>query len=567
MALSGEADGREAMAPATGASSRTSWWSGGDLLAVLLFLLILGRCSQELRIGCPDFFWHVKTGERIVHERRVIWRDDFSHTSRGNVRPPHDWLFQVGEYLVYSRFGMDGVIVATGILAGAGVVLLYWMLRHSLGLPALLAVALAWAFWGVWAGSVTLLRPKTLGPLGLLVVLWAATNWRRGRPRMMLWLPLLYVLWASLHGSFVYGIAVSLAFLATEAARTWVLRRGRPVRDGEARGRLRMLSLCTGACVVATFVSPAHYHTYHNAAKFIVWQMEWTPQITEWQPWQIDAHGVGGFIVVALVASLCLGRRPVSVFWTALLAGTFWYALFHRRFVPMFAVTALPLVGVQLQSWLAHLEETVPLLGPAARWRQWLQGTILAPGLTRTRLYPVVVCAVTAGAAVLVWPLLPRGRTIETCTNPGDYPFAIADTVRRYDVPGKMLNEYGDGGFLIFRLWPRQRVFVDGRDRMHGDRVCLDASDAISGRENWRELLEQYGVTFVIANEGSGVVPKLDADGEWVLAQRAEKHRFYLKRCRLNEAVVERLRADGIIRRAPLAPGGQASPGGRGGLS
>jgi len=505
----------------------------------------------------------VKLGERIVNERRIIWRDDFSHTSRGNVRPPHDWLFQVGQYLVYSRLGMDGVILAAGILAATGVTLLYWVLRYSFRLSPLLAVALAWLFWGVWAGSVTLLRPKTLAAMGLVVVLAAVTNWSHGRRRMMLWLPLVFVLWASLHGSFVYGIVVCLWFLATEAARTFVLRS----RDTEARARLRTLSLCVGACVVATFASPAHYHTYKNAATFIVWTMEWTPQIAEWQPWQIDSHGVGGFIVVALVAALCLGRRPVSVFWMGLLAGTFWYALFHRRFVPMFAVIALPVMGVQLQSWMGHLQAAVPLLSPAARWRQWLHQTILAPGLTRTRLYPVVICAVTTSAALLVWLMLPRGRTIQDCTNPGDYPFAIADTVWRYDVPGNMLNEYGDGGFLIFRLWPRQRVFVDGRDRMHGDRVCFDASDAISGRKNWRELLEQYDVTFVVANDGSGVVPKLDADDEWVLAQRAEKHRLYLKRCKLNEAVLERLTADGIIRPAPLAPVGQASLGWRGGLS
>jgi hypothetical protein len=551
MTLSADVQGRKASDPAPGSRCQTGWWSRIDLLAVLLFLLILGRCGQELRIGCPDFFFHVKTGERIVRERRIIWRDDFSHTANGRVCAPQNWLFDAGEYLLYSRLGMDGVILGIGILAAAGVTLLYWMLRYSLGLWPVLALSLAWLFWGVWAGTVTLLRPRLFETLGLLVVVCAAANWTRGRGRTMLWLPLFFVLWANVHSSFVYGIAVCLWFLTSELLRTWLAQRG----DRGIRARLKTLGLCIAACVVATFASAAHYHAYAHAAVFILWKMEWTPLIMEWQPWRVDGHSLEGYILVALIASVCLGRRPVSLFWTVLLAGTFWYALLHRRFVSMFVVVALPVLGMQLQSWFAHLEETVPLLSPAARWRNWLQRTILAPGLTQTRLYPVVVCLVTGAAAIALWPVLPRGRTIRNCTTPGDYPFVIADTVWRYDVPGHMLNKYGHGAYLVFRLWPKQRVFVDGRDRLYGDKICFDASDAMNGNENWRELFREYDITFVIAGPDAGVAPKLDADPDWVLAQRAQTHRLYLKRCKLNEDVLRRMREDGLIQDAlPLRP-------------
>ncbi len=541
----------------TDTSSDGNWRPSGegrrilpDLLAVLLFLLVLGRCSQELRIGCPDFFWHTKTGERAVIEGHIVWRDDFSHTSNGKMRVPHDWLFDLAQYMAYSRLGMDGVIIGMGLLAATGVTLLYWLLRHLLGLSVLLAVPLAWLFWGNWAVTVTVLRGRVFEALGLLVVLCVVVNWTRGQRRTMLWLVAFFVLWANVHGSFVYGLAVLLWFLASEVLRMLVARsRTSPPHrdDGPSRESLRTLALYVGACVAATFLSAAKHHTYVNAADFMLGMRQWTNVIYEWQPWPINTHGVDGFLLVALVAALCLGRRPVPIFWTALLAGTFWYALSHRRFVPMFAVVALPVMGLQLQSWVGHLEETVPLLSPTARWRQWLQATILAPGLTQTRIYPFLACGVMVFAALAVWQVLPRGRTIRSCTNYGDYPIAIAETVWNYDVPGKMLNEYGDGGYLIFRLWPKQRVFVDGRDRMHGDTVCFDASDAIKGKENWREVLDEYGVTFVIAGDDAGIVPKLEADEEWALAKKADKHRLYLKRCELNADVLRRLEADGVM--------------------
>jgi hypothetical protein len=303
-----------------------------------------------------------------------------------------------------------------------------------------------------------------------------------------------------------------------------------------------------GACVVATFVSAATYHTYVSAFRFIRFNMEWDRRIFEWLPWRPDPHGLGGALLVLLLVSLCLGRRPVSLFSGVLLAGTFWYALMHRRFVSMFAVVALPVAAVQLQSWLVHLDDTISRLGPCARWRQWLRGTLLAPGLTDTSLYAGVAPVLILAAALAVLPSLPHGRTLRNSTTPGSYPFVIADTVWQYDIPGKMLNKYGDGGFLLFRLWPKQRVFVDGRSILYGDRICLDASAAIDGKPNWRHLFEQYGVTFVITPDDAGIVKKLEADPGWVRVQQAEGHRLYLKRCRLNEQVLARLRADGVWR-------------------
>lgn len=545
-----EGSDREKTAIASETSGPTGWWSRGDLLAVLLFLLVLGRCSQELRIGCPDFFWHVKTGERTVRERRVIWRDDFSHTANGRVRVPQDWLFDACEYLLYSRFGLDGVGIGIAVLAAAGVTLMYWMLRHLLGVSLALALPLSWAFWGAWAGRVLLLRPAIFEALGLLAVLYCVAGWRRGRARTMLWLPPFFALWANVHGSFVYGVAVCVWLLACEAARTWASER----RDAAARRRLRALSLYVGACVGATFLSAAHYHTYVTAAWFIRFKMEWERDIFEWQPWHINSHGVGGFIVVGLVVALCLARRPVSVFWTALLAGTFWYALYHRRFAAMFAAVAIPVLGVQLQCWVDYLQKTVRWPGPTASWRRAVQSSIFAPGFAQTPLYGVVSLIVIAAAALATWPSLPHGRTIENATEPGNYPFAIADTVLRYDIPGKMLNKYGDGGFLLFKLWPRQRVFVDGRSMLYGDRICLDSSDAMQGKDNWRELFEQYGVTFVICPDDAGIVKKLEADSKWVLGQSAEGHRLYLKKCPANEPVLRRLRADGIMPATAPAP-------------
>ena len=66
-----------------------------------------------------------------------------------------------------------------------------------------------------------------------------------------------------------------------------------------------------------------------------------------------------------------------------------------------------------------------------------------------------------------------------------------------------MFNEYDWGGYLLFRLYPKYRVFIDGRvvrPDVFGDyRTIVSASmDTSNGRHSSIDLLEKYKIDFVI---------------------------------------------------------------------
>jgi len=60
-----------------------------------------------------------------------------------------------------------------------------------------------------------------------------------------------------------------------------------------------------------------------------------------------------------------------------------------------------------------------------------------------------------------------------------------------------MFNTYENGGYLIWKLWPRQRVFVDGRAL--NDSVFLDYR-RIAGNDDAQQLLNKYGIQVIVAN-------------------------------------------------------------------
>ena len=83
------------------------------------------------------------------------------------------------------------------------------------------------------------------------------------------------------------------------------------------------------------------------------------------------------------------------------------------------------------------------------------------------------------------------------------YPGGAADFLLAHHVTGPIFNTYEYGGYLIWRLWPEQRVFIDGRslsESLFDDygRILYNVEEP--GHENARQLLDRYGVQTIVMN-------------------------------------------------------------------
>jgi hypothetical protein len=86
------------------------------------------------------------------------------------------------------------------------------------------------------------------------------------------------------------------------------------------------------------------------------------------------------------------------------------------------------------------------------------------------------------------------------------FPVAAADFILQNRIPGPLFNTWEDGGYLIWRLWPQQRVFIDGRalsETAHQDyqeilyNLGSDVGHVVGPRA---ELLRRYGIQSVAVN-------------------------------------------------------------------
>jgi hypothetical protein len=432
------------------------------MAAVVLF------APQVLNDG--DTYWHVATGDWILAHGRAPDHDVFSYSRPGVPWIAHEWLSEVLMAMARRAAGWGGVVALFAIAVGAATWLLVRRLSLRLGGVSLIAVALL----SLACTSGSLLARPHLFMLPLLVI-WTIelmTAREQGRaPRLVF--ALMMTAWANLHGSYVFGFVVAGAF-GLEALLEPGADRIRVMRDW---GLFGVASL---ACALIT---------PHGLAGLIypfqVMGMTILPHIAEWRA--EDFSHISPF-QITLFAGLfvCLSRGvKLPTLRLLLLLGLLFMSLQHERHQLVLAVVAPLILAEPLALALGQRPQrarTSP--------RLWI-------GFG-------VACAVLLGLR-LALPL-PRVDGLNS-------PVTAVEHVPAELAAQPVLNEYGFGGYLIFK---GIRPFIDGRADMYGNAFSADYFRATNvDTAALEKLTRDYHVAWTLFAPDNPTVAALDANPAW----------------------------------------------------
>jgi tetratricopeptide (TPR) repeat protein len=119
-------------------------------------------------------------------------------------------------------------------------------------------------------------------------------------------------------------------------------------------------------------------------------------------------------------------------------------------------------------------------------------------------------------------------------------PKGAVEYLDRNDVQGKMFNEYGMGGYLIWKTWPKRKVFVDGRNVEYGPELVKSVGTWMRPG-GFRQLDDAYQFDYaIIINGDSYSCWELDRDPRWTLVYFDDESLVYLKREPANEKLIAR---------------------------
>lgn len=479
-----------------------------------LIFLFCGMHGARTLLGDGDTGWHLRTGEWILAHGRIPDRDIFSFTRAGQPWFAWEWLWDVIFGWLHGHAGMAAVVLASSLVLALTFALLFRMARVRSDALVALAMTLVAA-----AGSAGhwLARPHLFTML-FTVVFYAileSTSRQPGWMRRLWLLPPLMLLWTNLHGGFFTGILLIAAYAAGEFA---VLLRETPdVERRAALARGRRYLYAAAACALATFVNPysyrLHLHIFHYLADGF-----YRGNIMEFQSMDFQSGQARYFeiLLVAGAAAAFQRLRRGNFTWPILLVLWGHLALYSARNVEIFVILAAAPAAEVLSQALRRL----PALRVAGWLRQGLEGVLRFTAEWNTFDRGTRWPALSAAAALALAALIYAPRAPSACRpayDPKTFPVAAAGQLEKEGLFGGVFTEDLWGGYLIYRQYPRGRVFIDGRSDFYGAEFATAYIQAMRAQAGWERYLGRYGVETVLLPPAAPLAGALKQSGAWRL--------------------------------------------------
>lgn len=473
-------------------------------------LLGVFRLVLAIPIFDPDLWWHLRTGDWMLANGRLPRVDFYSSTVTGRPWMAHEWL---AELLLAGGWRLAGMEAMALFQSGMLVLALATVYRHlrAVGSPFPLSVP-------VTVVALLLVLPNahprpylfTLCFLPLLA--YGVDVWGLRERRTFVLVALVFALWANLHGGFVFGLGY-LGLLALGEA--WRSRR-------LPAAHVALLGLATAAVLVnpygvALLTYPLQYRPGSIHYSLI---MEWA-SLDFHQPytWFVEASVMVTFLAV-------LWKRQAGWRTDLLCVLAFGQMAFMSvRNIPLLGVVATPILARHLTAALpgslrpdnqAPLLPATPLASAWARIGARLRMVLVLDRRLNGQIWILLILA--ASALGLGLRRLPP-ETWEPTPPPAmagmDLPFGAAAFLAQEPCVGRMLNDYGWGGYLIWRLHPACPVFVDGRADLYGKTVLEDYATMLRLGSGWSDLLDRYDIRIVLLPPDTPLVQLLRRDPAW----------------------------------------------------
>ena len=451
-----------------------------------------------------DLFWHLASGRWILEHGALPRADPFRFTADAAPWVDHEWLFQVAARGVEAAGGLDALILLRACALALFALLLFASGRRAGLAPGLAGLVALGATLGVRPRF--LVRPEIVTLFGIVVLLSLLERLlsaREGRQQglqalgKLPWaLAGLVVVWVQIHGEAM--LAPGLAFLSLLGA---TLALPAPARRSRAAWGVvfGLPALLAGALLVNPYgwrLFEVPLGIARALADLPAANPEWLSSFAAPQPYLFA--GIAMVTVLAVLARRRCGRWPAPEWGLPTLAlGAL--ALSAVRHQALFYAAAAPFAARAL----AALPETRALAPRAAR------------ALAGTAVALAAVLALWCALPPASGPLRPRhgGLAWGFGLASGRFPVAAAERLAARPQVGPLYNELAHGGYLLWRLHPPRRVWIDGR--MELDPGLLHATAAARrGAGEWDALLAGRGAVGALVRYDERRRPVVEPDGE-----------------------------------------------------
>jgi len=426
------------------------------VLSFILFIIL----SQKIDLVTADLGRHLKNGEYFFQQFKPVTTNYYSYTLPENPTVNHHWFSGAIFYLVYKLAGFYGLslfyvglyVLALGLLFGLSV-------KKNGFYPTLFSFIL---FIPLFAHRREI-RPEIFSYLGIIFYLLIFEQFVKiNKQNLILGLLFIYQLfWSNSHiYAFIGPVIVGLYIL-----NNLIRKKYQNIRQLLTYELLAILSLILTPFGLTGFIKSLfimHQYGYRLAENMSLWFMiNWT-QGKDW----IYIYGLVLIIssIIYILFSVIKNKKISVLEILVIMTGV--GAFIMNRNLPLFAIFTV-----------LYLSKVVN------------------KNITKVKTYYLVMI-------IFVLTIVFGAKFNLVNANNG---FGLQDNIEKSAIfyksqklAGPIFNNYDDGGYLIYELFPQEKVFVDNRPEAYTkeffDKVY---NPALADENKWQEIDEKYNLNTI----------------------------------------------------------------------
>jgi hypothetical protein len=234
---------------------------------------------------------------------------------------------------------------------------------------------------------------------------------------------------------------------------------------------------------------------------------------------QLEVILIAGLLLAGLL--LWKGRRVSETLWIVFLAHS---SLTSLRHAPLFVVVVIPLLASEVSALWAGAMVRIPRRSLLAIFHTI--AVDLGKAFRRTSIWIGAAIAILAFAP-LEWPTdLPKTL----------FPTGLITRNAERLQSGRLLTTDQWGDYLIFRFYPRQKVYVDGRSDFYGEQLGKEYLSVLQVSSGWEAILNRRGFDAILLPPEWPIVEVLKNSKDWCVIEATDKAILFAKPVGKHEA-------------------------------
>jgi hypothetical protein len=415
-----------------------------------------------------DLGRHLKMGETIMQCLCVPQINLFSYTNPDFPVVNHEWLTQVVLFFFYANFGLQSLLILKMLILTTAFGIVYFLAKQKSSWYWLTIFSLCCV---IIFSSRFRVRPEMFSYLFIALFLLLLHYYDKTKQKILFLLPLIELFWVNMHIYFILGIIIYAAFCVEKIAEkkfsTFLLWIGLSLLVAT----LINPRFLDGALLPFTFLSQYGMSVEENMSVFDFGK--YAPSFIYTLTMQVVLFEilVGLFI---LIIPIYFKKTSLGQTLNGLISG-----VLGLRFV-----RSLSLFG---------------LLGLIPLSEKF---TLLEKALYRItdRYFVNVIKAIILIATIFLSSVYLQGLNQYHVLHFGYQPYAENATnfINNNQLKGPIFNNYHIGNYLIYGLYPGEKIFIDARPEMYPTSFLKSYERMLIDQEYFKKQVEFYKINLIV---------------------------------------------------------------------